>query len=97
MEIVRRYAGSFAETFNASLLVKCLNVKWFASLVEAQGLLEAWRQDYNKSRPHSALNDLTPAERPVGSTRWGLPSGPRPAGTSTSGSAKNPSDSGESL
>ncbi len=54
--------NSFVETFNGSLQDECLNVSWFASLAEAQGLLEAWRQDYNESRPHSALNDLTPAE-----------------------------------
>lgn len=54
--------NSFVETFNGSLRDECLNVNWFASLVEEQGLLEAWRQDYNESRPHSTLNDLTPAE-----------------------------------
>jgi putative transposase len=54
--------NSFVETFNGSLRDECLNVNWFASLAEAQGLLEAWRRDYNENRPHSALNDLTPAE-----------------------------------
>lgn len=39
-----------------------MNVNWFASLAEAQGLLEAWRQGYNESRPHVALNDPTPAK-----------------------------------
>jgi putative transposase len=53
--------NSFVETFNGSLRDECLNVNWFTSLAEAQGLLEAWRQDYNESRPHIALNDLTPA------------------------------------
>lgn len=47
---------------NSSLRDECLNVNRFTSLIEAQRLLEAWRQDYNESRPHSALNDLTPAE-----------------------------------
>jgi putative transposase len=37
-------------------------VHWFASLAEAKRVLEAWRKDYNESRPHSALNELTPAE-----------------------------------
>ena len=35
---------------------------WFDSLAEARRVLEAWRRDYNESRPHSALNELTPAE-----------------------------------
>ena len=33
-----------------------------ASLEEARGLIEAWRQDYNTVRPHSSLDNLTPAE-----------------------------------
>ena len=54
--------NSFVETFNGSLRDECLNVHWFASLAEARSTLEAWRQDYNESRPHSALNELAPAE-----------------------------------
>lgn len=54
--------NSFVETFDSPLRYECLNVNWFASLAEAQGLLESLRQDYNESRPHSAPNDLTPAE-----------------------------------
>lgn len=49
-------------TFNGTLRDECLNVHWLASLAEAQRLLEAWRRDYNESRPHSALEYLTPAE-----------------------------------
>uniref|UniRef100_UPI0035B4C2C7 integrase core domain-containing protein n=1 Tax=Aquabacterium sp. TaxID=1872578 RepID=UPI0035B4C2C7 len=54
--------NSFVETFNGTLRDECLNLNWFASLTEAQQLLEAWRRDYNESRPHSALEYLTPAE-----------------------------------
>ena len=54
--------NSYVETFNGSLRDECLNVHWFASLAEAKRVLEAWRKDYNESRPHSALNELTPAE-----------------------------------
>lgn len=54
--------NSFVETFNGTLRDECLNLNWFASLTEAQRLLEAWRRDYNESRPHSALEYLTPAE-----------------------------------
>jgi putative transposase len=54
--------NSFVETFNGSLRDECLNVHWFESLTEAKRILEAWRRDYNESRPHSSLNDLTPVE-----------------------------------
>lgn len=50
------------ETFNGSFRDECLNLHWFESLEEAKEIIEAWRRDYNESRPHSALNDLTPAE-----------------------------------
>ena len=33
-----------------------------AGVAEAKQVLEAWRRDYNESRPHSSLNDMTPAE-----------------------------------
>ena len=34
----------------------CLNVHQFASLAEAQAIIEAWRVDYNTRRPHSSLD-----------------------------------------
>jgi putative transposase len=37
-------------------------VNWFAGLADPQRLLEAWRKDYNESRPDSSLNEQTPAE-----------------------------------
>jgi putative transposase len=54
--------NSFIETFNGSFRDECLNLHWFESLAEAKREIEAWRQDYNESRPHMALNDLTPGE-----------------------------------
>jgi putative transposase len=54
--------NSFIETFNGSFRDECLNLHWFESLEEAKCEIEAWRQDYNESRPHMALKDLTPAE-----------------------------------
>jgi putative transposase len=54
--------NSYVETFNGSLRDECLNVHWFKTLAEAKQVLEAWRRDYNESRPHSSLNDMTPAE-----------------------------------
>ncbi|MBO9680216.1 MAG: IS3 family transposase [Acidovorax sp.] len=43
------------ESFNGRLRQECLNAHWFLSLADAQAKIEAWRQDYNESRPHSAL------------------------------------------
>ena len=51
----------FVETFNGSLRDECLNVHWFETLADARERIEAWRQDYNVSRPHQALKEMTPA------------------------------------
>ena len=53
------------ESFNGSLRDECLNVHWFTSLADAKEKLNAWRIDYNESRPHKALNDRTPREYSV--------------------------------
>lgn len=39
-----------------------LNSHVFGNVAEAQALLDAWRDDYNRVRPHSALQDRTPVE-----------------------------------
>ncbi len=39
-----------------------LNTEEFATLLEAQILVEDWRIEYNTYRPHSSLAGLTPAE-----------------------------------
>jgi putative transposase len=54
--------NAFIESFNGRLRDECLNAHVFQSTSEAQAVLNAWRQDYNHVRPHSALNDRTPAE-----------------------------------
>jgi putative transposase len=54
--------NAFIESFNGRLRDECLNVNQFASLAEAQVILEAWRMDYNHHRPHSSLGHLTPNE-----------------------------------
>ena len=50
------------ESFNGRLRQECLNATWFMSIQDARGKIEAWRQYYNESRPHSALDWATPAE-----------------------------------
>jgi putative transposase len=54
--------NAFVESFNGTFRDECLNVHWFETLVEAKQLIEAWRQEYNRSRPRRALGDLTPSE-----------------------------------
>ena len=54
--------NSFVESFNGSLRDECLNVHWFETLEEAKVKIAAWRLDYNRHRPHSALGNLTPEE-----------------------------------
>lgn len=52
----------FVESFNGSFRDECLNAHWFLSLEDAAVKIEVWRNDYNEYRPHSSLDDLTPAE-----------------------------------
>lgn len=45
--------NAFIESFNGRLRDECLNMHQFASLIEAQTIIETWRLDYNQRRPHS--------------------------------------------
>jgi putative transposase len=51
----------FIEAFNGRFRQECLDQNWFESLTEARTIIEAWRKDYNMVRPHTALDNLTPA------------------------------------
>jgi putative transposase len=55
------WENGYCESFNGKLRDECLNSHVFASVAEAQVVLDAWREDYNAVRPHSALQDRTPA------------------------------------
>jgi len=50
------------EAFNARFRQECLNEHWFLSVADAQELVGAWREDYNRVRPHSSLQNMTPEE-----------------------------------
>lgn len=54
--------NAHCESFHGRLRDECLNEHWFLSLGDARRIVEAWRQDYNRRRPHSALGYQTPAE-----------------------------------
>ena len=57
----RPVENGFIESFNGRLRDECLNVEWFGSLHLAREKLAQWREQYNFKRPHSALDDQTPA------------------------------------
>ena len=54
--------NAFIESFNASFRKECLNVHWFWTLEEARERIAQWRKEYNETRPHSSLGNLTPEE-----------------------------------
>lgn len=51
----------FVETFNGSYRDECLNLHWFETIGDAIAKTEAWRVEYNVSRPHQGLAEQTPA------------------------------------
>ena len=54
--------NAFVESFNGRLRDECLNTHWFLSLEDARAKIDAWRRDYNESRPHTSLGWMTPIE-----------------------------------
>jgi len=68
--------NAYIESFNGKFRDECLNEHWFISLAEARKKIEAWRQDYNQVRPHSALGYQTPAEFAAQAARGASPPTP---------------------
>jgi putative transposase len=56
------WENPFIESFNGHFRTECLDRCLFANGREAQVIIEGWRLDYNRERPHSSLGYLTPAE-----------------------------------
>lgn len=54
--------NAFVESFHGRLRDECLNRHWFIGLNDARYTVERWRQDYNQTRPHSALGYRPPEE-----------------------------------
>ncbi len=54
--------NALIESFNGRLRQECLNESRFLSLEDARAKVEAWRNDYNEHRPHSALGNLAANE-----------------------------------
>lgn len=51
------------ERFHGTLRRELLNGRTFASLAEAQRVIDSWIVEYNTDRPHQAIGRCTPAER----------------------------------
>jgi putative transposase len=54
--------NAFVESFNGRFRDECLNDNWLMSMKHARKVIEAWRKDYNESRPHGSLEGLSPKE-----------------------------------
>ena len=55
------WQNPYVESFNARVRDEVLDVELFATLAEAQLIIDDWRADYNAGHPHSALGMLSPA------------------------------------
>ena len=65
--------NGFIESFNGRFRDECLNSEWIHTLAEARAQAEAWRLDYNQSRPHSALGDMAPEQYVARLLNWSGP------------------------
>lgn len=59
------------ESVNGRFRDECLNANWFRNLLEARRKIKTWRDDYNRTRPHSSLGYRTPNEF---TAQWRRPS-----------------------
>ena len=55
------WENGYVESFNGKLRDELLNGEIFDTLLEARTVIAAWRNDYNKHRPHSSLGYRPPA------------------------------------
>ena len=54
--------NAFVESFNGTFRAECLDAHWFTTMTETRQIAEAWRREYNESRPHRSLGERTPNE-----------------------------------
>lgn len=57
---------AFIEPFNGSFKEECLNFNWFLSLEDTREKISALKEEYNHSRPHSAVGNIVP----IGCLDW---------------------------
>lgn len=54
------------ESFNGKFRDECLAMEWFRNRIEAKIVIKDWVEHYNRIRPHSSLNYLTPEQFSTG-------------------------------
>jgi len=54
--------NGFVESFNDSFRDECFYETLFSLLTDARHDIALWKEDYNVTRPHSSLGNLTPRE-----------------------------------
>jgi transposase InsO family protein len=59
------WENGYVESFIGKLRDELLNREIFCSLWEAKVLIERWREEYNRIRPHSSLGYRPPAPEAV--------------------------------
>jgi putative transposase len=59
------WENGYIESFNGKMRDELLNREIFTTLKEAKILIEQWRKDYNRLRPHSLLGYKPPAPETV--------------------------------
>ena len=55
------WENGYAESYHARLRDELLDREEFGTLLQARGMLQIWREEYNNQRPHGALGYMTPA------------------------------------
>lgn len=56
------WENAYSESFNSRLRDELLNVELFTSLAEARVLVKEYGREHSEERPHSSLENKTPAE-----------------------------------
>ena len=67
------WENGYCESFNGKLQDECLKREIFYSLKEAQVIIGAWRDHYNRVRPHSSLSYRPPASMTMEAIAQQLP------------------------
>jgi len=55
------WENAYIESFIGKFRKECLDRYLFFTLLETRDMIEAWQEEYNHYRPHSALGYMTPA------------------------------------